>query len=129
MQQITLKRTHRVGEATLGIMELNDKEICRTLENEWLNNEPFISCIPTGDYVVKKYSSSKYPDCWEVKDVDGRSYILLHNGNIADHTHGCILVGKSWGFIQDELAVLRSKTTLNKLQSILENEFLLKIIT
>jgi hypothetical protein len=128
MQQVTLKRTHRAGEATLGIMELNHKEICRTLENEWLNNEPFISCIPAGDYVVKSYSSSKYPDCWEVKDVDGRSYILLHNGNITDHTQGCILVGKSWGFLQDQLAVLSSKTTLNKLRSILDDEFLLKIL-
>lgn len=128
MRQLVLKRIHLSNTATLGIIYLDDKEICRTLENPWLNNEPFISCIPKHNYVVKKYSSSKYPDVWELQDVQGRSSILIHVGNRAKHTQGCILVGEKWGFLGDDLAVLNSKKTLDKLRDILDDKFLLKII-
>ena len=128
MQRLVLRRAIRSNKATLGKLSLGTELIAHTLENPWLDNETFISCIPTGDYKVKKYSSKKYPDVWELQDVKDRSKILIHNGNLEKHTQGCILVGSAWGFISEELAVLNSKNTLNKLRSILDDEFLLKII-
>lgn len=127
MQKVKLKREIISNKAVLGSLELESKEIAKTLENPWLNNEPFISCIPVGEYIVKTYSSNKYPNVWELQDVEGRSYILIHSGNVEEHTQGCILVGRKWGFLGENIAVLDSRNTLGKLRSILDDEFLLNI--
>ncbi len=127
MQKVKLKREIISNKAVLGSLEIESKEIAKTLENPWLNNEPFISCIPVGEYIVKTYSSNKYPNVWELQDVEGRSYILIHSGNIEEHTQGCILVGRKWGFLGENIAVLDSRNTLEKLRSILDDQFLLNI--
>ena len=127
MQKLKLKREIISNKAVLGSLELESKEIAKTLENPWLNNQPFISCIPLGEYIVKTYSSNKYPNVWELQDVEGRSYILIHSGNVEEHTQGCILVGRKWGFLGENIAVLDSRNTLEKLRSILDDEFLLNI--
>jgi len=127
MQKVKLKREIISNKAVLGSLEIESKEIAKTLENPWLNNEPFISCIPVGEYIVKTYSSNKYPNVWELQDVEGRSYILIHSGNVEEHTQGCILVGRKWGFLGENIAVLDSRNTLGKLRSILDDEFLLNI--
>jgi len=127
MQKVKLKREIISNKAVLGSLELESKEIAKTLENPWLNNEPFISCIPVGEYIVNTYSSNKYPNVWELQDVEGRSYILIHSGNIEEHTQGCILVGRKWGFLGENIAVLDSRNTLEKLRSILDDQFLLNI--
>lgn len=127
MQKVKLKREIISNKAVLGSLELESKEIAKTLENPWLNNEPFISCIPVGEYIVKTYSSNKYPNVWELQDVEGRSYILIHSGNVEEHTQGCILVGRKWGFLGENIAVLDSRNTLEKLRSILDDQFLLNI--
>ena len=129
LKKYKLKRKKYSTTSTLGIWyDSYDKELCRTLENPWRNNLRSVSCIPEGTYICKKFSGSKYKDVWELQDVAGRSAILIHNGNIEEHTHGCILVGQRWGFIGDEEAVLASKNTLDKLRQILPNEFELEIV-
>jgi len=128
MQELKLKREIISNKAVLGTLELEGQELCKTLENPWLNNEPTISCIPAGKYICKKYTSEKYPNVWQVKNVEGRSYILIHNGNLEKHTQGCILVGREWGFLNEELAVLSSNPTLNGLRKKLDDEFTLEII-
>jgi len=127
MQELKLKREIISNKAILGTIELDNTELCRTLENPWLNNRPYISCIPAGKYIAKKYSSEKYPNVWELQNVNGRSKILIHNGNLEKHTQGCILVGATWGFIDDELAVLNSTATLNRIRKKLNDEFCIEI--
>jgi hypothetical protein len=128
MQELILKREIISNKAILGTIELDKEELCKTLENPWLNNQPFISCVPAFKYIAKKYSSSSYDNVWELQNVKDRSKILIHNGNLEKHTQGCILVGASWGFIDQELAVLNSVATLNRLHKKLDNEFSLEII-
>ena len=128
MQELKLKREIISNKAVLGSLILDSNEICKTLENPWLNNQPHISCIPAGKYIAIKYSSEKYPDVWELQDVVGRSKILIHMGNLEKHTEGCILVGASWGFLEEELAVLNSVATLNRLKKILDSTFSIEII-
>ena len=128
MQELKLNREIISNKAVLVTLELNSKEICKTLENPWLNNAPNISCIPAGKYIAKKYSSAKYPNVWELQNVRDRTLILIHNGNLEKHTEGCILVGKQWGFLDNELAVLTSKPTLEKLQQTLDDQFTIEII-
>lgn len=104
-------------------------ELCRTLENAWLQNQPNISCIPEGEYNVKKFNGKKYKDVWILENVPNRSYILIHAGNLPEHTQGCILVGKRWGFLHGEnVAILSSSSALENLKEILPDNFKLRII-
>ena len=102
----------------------------RTLELPWLDNEKQKSCIPIGDYVVKKRKSKKFGDHFHIQNVIDRSYILIHQGNYYTDILGCVLVGSDIANINkdNELDVVNSKTTLKKLLKLLPFEFNLKII-
>ena len=102
---------------------------CYTLELPWLDNKKRVSCIPNGTYKCVKRVSEKYGHHWHVTNVKNRSLILIHSGNFYDQTLGCILVGKSLVDIdKDGLTdVSSSNPTMNKLRSILPDEFELTI--
>ena len=52
--------THNlVGLGTFGTIDLGNRLI-HTVEREWLNNEPMVSCIPAGTYDVKPNQSPKH---------------------------------------------------------------------
>lgn len=80
-----------------------------TLEDAWRGNEPRVSCIPEGVYLLRprRYYGGGY-DTLEVRDVPGRSLILLHRGNTARDTEGCILIGERHGELDGRPAVLAS---------------------
>ena len=84
-------------ESTLGELFLNGERICDTLENPWVDNQRNISCIPEGVYPVRlrlpRESATRDYIHLLVKDVKDRDYILIHIGNTAKDTSGCILVG------------------------------------
>ena len=84
-------------ESTIGELFINGERICDTLENPWLDNQRNISCIPEGVYDVRlrlpRESATRDYMHLLVKDVPNRDYILLHIGNTAKDTSGCILVG------------------------------------
>lgn len=129
MQKFILKRKYRKNEATLGtIFTIKGKEICKTLENRWHKNKNIISCIPEGVYKVVADNKGKFK-YWQILDVKNRDNIEIHQGNLEKDTRGCIIIGKKWGFIKDELAVLSSRVTIDKLKQnkILPDKFYLKI--
>ena len=73
-----------------------------TIERPWLDNKPFVSCIPCGDYIMRRFSdlhgrrSSKDvggEDVWEICDVDGRTFVLIHVANRSRNVLGCIGLG------------------------------------
>ena len=84
-------------ESTIGELFLNGERICDTLENPWQDNQRNISCIPEGIYPVRlrlpRESGTRDYIHLLVKDVKDRDYILIHIGNTAKDTSGCILVG------------------------------------
>jgi len=84
-------------DSTLGELFLNGERMCDTLENPWQDNQRNISCIPEGVYDVRlrlpRESATRDYMHLLVKDVPNRDYILLHIGNTAKDTSGCILVG------------------------------------
>ena len=67
----------------------------QTLENPWLNNEPYISCIPSAIYECQRINSPRFGNTFEVIDVPERTHILFHWGNYEKDTLGCILLGLS----------------------------------
>ena len=103
-----------------------------TLELPWQNNEKNISCIPPGDYKVDFMAESgtgKYKKIWWIRNVSGRSEILIHNGNFSRNTKGCILIGCRAGYIHNEPAVLNSKAALGQFYKIMgEESFNLSVI-
>ena len=94
---------------TFGIIRDGDSSLV-TVERPWLDNETFISCIPEGEYLCKRYSSSKYPNTFEIKDVPGRTKILFHIANYPSDVQGCIglgleLMDYTYGVSQSRLAM------------------------
>lgn len=129
MKKLTLKRINSSSECVLGVLELDDKEICKTLELPWRDNQKGISCIPAGEYKLSPYPSSRFGEVYIVNDVPNRTGILIHTGNTADDIQGCILVGDSYGKLNGKKAVLNSRQAFNLLKETLgEEEYLLNVV-
>lgn len=78
-------------KGTNGVLLLNKKIFCLTIELPWNNNERNISCIPEGRYELVKRFSKKFAFHMLVKNVPGRDLILVHIfNNAAKESHGCI---------------------------------------
>jgi hypothetical protein len=114
---------NRVTLGALKVVGVNHEPIF-TLENPQraTTND---SKIPPGSYMVAPYSSAKFPKAWELKNVAGRTAILVHAGNTEAETTGCILVGLSSG---PGLRVNQSRDAMKLLETLLGNSnFILEI--
>lgn len=119
MKNVWIWRLRRHDQGTEGFL-LTRGFHCRVLELPWRNNQKSISCIPAGEYYVVLRKSPKYGRIYWVTKVPNRSWILKHSGNWAgdislgfkSHTMGCILLGKKFGFLQDQRAILNSRITV-----------------
>jgi hypothetical protein len=88
-----------LSAGTFGVLKINGRAFCVTLERPWLDNKPYISCIPCGCYLMQKVPSDRYGLTYEVLGVENRSFIRIHWGNWYTDTKGCILVGQSYAKI------------------------------
>jgi hypothetical protein len=80
---------------TTGEMLIEGEHFCWTLEDPWKNNEPNVSCIPTGTYSIISTLSVRFSrEMPRLIGVPGRTGILVHPGNTDRDTEGCILVGE-----------------------------------
>lgn len=119
--KIEVKRIALKDKYTIGHMYIDGKFVCDTLEDKvrdlnkngkFDNGEvkiPNETAIPYGTYNVTmniqslKYSNyAKYPYVKKynafmprLQNVSSFEGILIHAGNTADHTSGCILVGEN----------------------------------
>lgn len=126
---LELIRFKYTEQGTQGILLYRDY-YCFTLELPYKDNIRNLSCIPCGIYPITKYKSNRFGNCFYIHEVKGRSGILIHSGNFAGdiekgyrtHSQGCILVGKYFGYLENQLAVLNSRITLKYLYSIVEEE-------
>ena len=122
----------RIGSSpwgTFGILELEGFQ-CYTLEPAWRGNEVGRSCIPAGVYtlrqrvspIVQRTTNSAYEKGWEVTDVPGRTYIMIHPGNWANNTEGCILPGRRPAVINGEPGVASSRAAFDDLMKYLRKK-------
>ena len=112
MKLFTLWRLQETESGTPGVLvPENSWPLCLTLERKWLNNKPFESCTPLGEYPIKRVVSPKYGDVFAFQNVVGRDDCLIHWGNFWQNTLGCTLLGSEFepvmnmktGLIQDGL--------------------------
>ncbi len=129
-----LMRLRDNGNATYGIFSVykNRKSALDlvTLEPSSFFNLQFISCIPVGKYIMVKRYSDAYGWHFHIKDVDGRTMILIHAGNLYTNTEGCIVPGKRFGYVNNDhiIDVVKSRASLDELLELLPDESDLEIV-
>jgi hypothetical protein len=101
------------------------------MEQPWMDNKPFRSCIPAGEYRLVRHDSAKYGQVWAF--VGGtvahqeapnspatRFACLIHSGNFADDVEGCLALGKGRAVEQatGRKMVTGSRTSVQELRAI-----------
>ena len=150
--EILVERTWKKPNYTIGVMSIDGKRFCETLEDadRNLNSSMTVeqikaikksneTAIPTGTYKItldtlsprfgnksfyKKVCGGKLPRILNIKGFDG---VLIHCGNTNLDTSGCILVGRNL----EKGKVLKSQETFEKLYKILKenkNNLTIKIV-
>jgi hypothetical protein len=132
---ILVDRKYKKSDYTIGNLYIDGKWFCNCLEDTDRSlddsmselditriKKPHITAIPRGTYEVTldvispKYSkipfyqqvcNGKVPRLLNIKGFDG---ILIHAGNSADHSSGCLLVGynKSRGQVLNSKEVFKN---------------------
>tara|TARA_B110000967_G_scaffold292_1_gene279 strand:- start:2780 stop:3220 length:441 start_codon:yes stop_codon:yes gene_type:complete len=135
MKTILLERNAHFDFGTFGEMVGPSGFRYYTVERPWVNNEPMVSCIPEGTYtlrqrksgVVTRSSGGKFTSGWEVTNVSGRTFIMIHPANWPSQLHGCIAVGLKLAPMQDPkgksfMGVQSSRKAFTDLMKVLGDE-------
>lgn len=130
--ELLLKREDFTKNSTIGSLYINDVFFCYTLEDKdrGLNQTDSLltikakkiwgqTAIPKGTYDVIVNKSPKFgrltPRLLNVKGYEG---VLIHRGNNANHSAGCILVG----YKKDVDCIMESTKAEADLLTILQRE-------
>lgn len=139
--KVLLKRIFSNSKYTIGHLYVDGTYVCDTLEDtdrgfnqymsySWIQNQKVIgeTAIPIGTYRIdmntvsprfvqkayyRKLCDGKLP---RLVDVPGFEGILIHTGNTASETCGCLLTG----YNKEKGKVLNSKQAFEKLYAILD---------
>lgn len=99
--ELLLERLYFKAEYTIGCLSMDGTRFCDTLEDRVrdLKHEtkvPGKTAIPAGCYeVTVNYSTRFRRELPRLLNVPGFEGILIHRGNTAADTSGCILVGEN----------------------------------
>ncbi|MGK4028192.1 DUF5675 family protein [Bacteroides uniformis] len=135
--KLLLKRKFKGPDYTIGDLFIDGKFFCNTLEDTvrilpllCFNTAQGVKCrckekeygrtaIPAGCYKVSMTRSPRFKRVLPyLHDVPHFLGVLIHPGNDAEDTEGCILVGKN----SVKGKVLESRATSDKLNEILSRE-------
>lgn len=96
---LKLTRTKQIPDGVFGNLSVVSGEVqLVTVEDDWRDNQPRISCIPDGIYKLQRTIYYKHGyETFEVTGVPGRSRILIHPANTEEDLEGCIGVGLRMG--------------------------------
>lgn len=114
MDKVDVVRLEKGAEGTFGVLRLNERVLCVTLEPPDRDNQPDKSCIPVGEYLCNRVDSPSFGRTYEVTDVPGRSHILFHSGNVVSDTRGCVLLGRNFGFLDGSRGVMQSRSAFRE---------------
>lgn len=132
MLLLTLTRHITANGAVVGVLKGLSKPLY-TLENEWRDNKPMVSAIPTETYTCVPHgweagTKVSKPKTWALKNVPGRSDVLIHIGNYTKDTKGCILAGMGLQITQLQSMVSDSTAAIDLMRKeIGPNGFMLTV--
>lgn len=120
--ELVLERKWKKKGYTIGVLSYRGVRMCDTLEPQWRdykNGEEkikYVSAIPEGRYQIRFAWSNKkqklMPYLLHVPMFEG---VMIHTGNTARDTAGCILVGENTQVGK----VLNSTSTFQKIRQVL----------
>ena len=121
LKKMYVKRIKEYGETTLSELKISgSQKSWYILERGGPDSEIEGSKkrIKAGKYLLAHYSSPMYKDVYQLKNVPGRTSILIHSGNFFEDTSGCLLPGMGWGTKPDKnYYVTSSKMALKEVFS------------
>ncbi len=118
-----------------------------TCEREWKDNQPNVSCVPTGFYLLEPHDGTKYKNTFALVGStvshigDGasvtRSACVFHKASKGSQLQGCIALGTSVTLVADSswaklsglghgkewLASLRSSRQIHPIYLTISEEF------
>jgi len=97
MIQVIVTRWANTPFGVFGTLSIPERFRCYTLEDDWLDNARGVSCIPPGNYSLRKVLHHGTLPTYEVYPVTDRSHIHIHPGNTEEDTEGCVLLGTYLG--------------------------------
>ena len=96
---IIVKRTFKGPDYTIGKLYIDGKYFCDTLEDTVRApgvKIPGKTAIPAGKYKIKLTERLRFKKLMpRLENVPGFTGVLIHAGNTAEDSGGCILVGKN----------------------------------
>ena len=109
MELLLLERFAYLPQGTFGVLTMPGGFQFQTAERPWLLNQPYISCIPEGEYsllyrksdTIRRITKGLFLVGWEIEDVPGRTGILLHTANWPSGVQGCVGLGKKFELMRD----------------------------
>ena len=119
MSELHLRRVDATSIRTIGELSVDGTWLCYTLEDAIREGPkvPGETAIPAGRYQIRVTYSQRFKAVLPLLvDVPGFEWILIHAGNTAEDTEGCILVG----MIRDQHRVLQSRLALGAFIGALE---------
>lgn len=118
--ELTLKRDILANGYTLGLLSVDGKPYCYTVEDtvrDITDKIPGKTAIPYGRYKVIVNMSNRFKKLMPLLiDVPGFEGVRIHSGNTAEDTEGCIIVGK----IRTEKGVRESRDVAKQLTELLK---------
>lgn len=121
MEQVELVRVTLDRDAPqIGFMLFGGYPELITYELPDHDNQPHISCIPSGRYRCQQVFSRKtlggmfINRTFEIQNVPNRNGILFHIGNTAKDSSGCILLALKLGGQKPYLGVSESSNAFKK---------------
>lgn len=119
---LTLIRVGQSNRGTFGVLRQGHVPFALTMEEPWRENQPSVSCIPSGRYRCKRVRSPKFGDTFEITSVPGRTHILFHKGNDLDDTEGCVMVAEEFSGTFDHPMVVSSQRGYGEFMALLKDE-------
>ena len=127
---IYLERYGSTPHGVFGELVIGD-HMFYTVERPWLDNKPFKSCIPNGEYDLKPFTRQNGDKVYALVNEDityheepgcTRYSVLMHKANTMDDLAGCIAPGTGLGFIKNKWAVLNSSFSMGEIMRLLPED-------
>ena len=130
MKTVIINRDEQDENQTLGVCYVKDHDgkvigKFESLERGWRNNKKNVSCIPSGEYIIKlDYSPRFKKKLWEIYGVPNRSECKFHSANYWHQLNGCIALGINRRRVNSDkyLDITNSRVAMKEFHECLKGE-------